>query len=269
MGPITPALVPLDSGGFQAPGVEDFKLPPIFGNVSWLQWLDKPMFQAIISVILILAFWVWVSSKRNMVPGKAQFIGEYAYSFVRNSSARDVIGHDFKKYVPYLVALFSFVLVNNLFGIFPLLLFPTASHVGWAYGLAALSWVIYNVVGIIKHGPLGYLKLTVMPAGVPVWMYPLVIPIEFLSNIIVRPITLSLRLFANMFAGHLLVLVFILGGEYLILHTDSIFNSVVGGVSLLFSLAIFLLELVVQALQAYIFTILTAQYISSSVAEAH
>ena len=203
------------------------------------------------------------------MPSKGQFIGESAYMFVRNTIARDTIGHDFKKWVPLLIALFSFVLVNNLWGVFPLFLLPTASHVGWAYGLAGLVWVVYNGIGVAKFGPLGYIKHVTVPPGVPVWMYPLIIPLEFLSNIIVRPATLSLRLFANMFAGHLLVLVFVLGGEYLLLESEPIFNKVAGVVSLLFSLVIFGLEIFVQSLQAYIFTMLTAQYISSASAEEH
>ena len=80
-----------------------------------------------------------------------------------------------------------------------------------------MVWVLYNGVGIAKHGFFGYLKNTALPAGVPVFMWWLIIPLEFFSNIIVRPITLALRLFANMFAGHLLVLVFVLGGEFLVL----------------------------------------------------
>jgi F-type H+-transporting ATPase subunit a len=161
------------------------------------------------------------------------------------------------------------VLVNNLWGVFPLFLLPTASHVGWAYGLAILVWVIYNAVGFSKHGFLGYIKHTVLPPGVPKAMWPLIIPLEFISNIIVRPVTLSLRLFANMLAGHLLVLLFVLGGEYLLIESRPIFNKVAGVVSLLFSLVIFGLEIFVQSLQAYIFTVLTAQYISTAAAEEH
>jgi F-type H+-transporting ATPase subunit a len=257
---------PIPMEGFESPGTHNFHFPPIFQGIPWL---DKPMFQAIVSVILILAFWLWMAGKQEMVPGKAQFVGESAYFFVRNSLGRDIIGHEYRRFLPYLIALFSFVLVNNLFGVFPLLLLPTASHVGWAYGLALVTWVLYNAVGFGKHGFLGYLKLTVMPPGVPAWMYPLVIPIEFVSNILVRPITLSLRLFANMFAGHLLVLVFVLGGEYLLLHSATLFNNIAGAASLIFSLAIFGLEIVVQSLQAYIFTVLTAQYVSSSLADEH
>jgi F-type H+-transporting ATPase subunit a len=257
-------LTPLE--GYEPPGVESFHLPPI---VEGLPWLDKYMLQGLLSVLLIMAFWVIMARKTALVPSKGQFLGETAYMFVRNSIARDTIGHDFRRYVPLLIALFSFILVNNLWGIFPLTLLPTTAHVGWAYGLAGLVWVTYNGVGIRKWGGIGYLKHVTIPPGVPTWMYPLVIPLEFLSNIIVRPVTLSLRLFANMFAGHLLVLVFVLGGEYLLLHSESLVNKVAGVAALLFSLAIFGLELFVQCLQAYIFTMLTAQYISSATAEEH
>jgi F-type H+-transporting ATPase subunit a len=256
-------LVPLE--GFEAPGVQSFDLPGLFGQ----EWLNKYLLQATLAVVVIFVFWRVMSRKTALVPSKGQFIGESAYMFVRNSIARDVIGHDFKRWVPLLIALFSFVLVNNLFGVFPLTLMPTTAHVGWAYGLAGLVWLIYNGIGIGKWGFFGYLKHVTVPPGVPVWMFPLIIPLEFLSNVIVRPATLSLRLFANMFAGHLLVLVFVLGGEYLLLHTESAFNKVAGVVSLLFSLVIFALEIFVQSLQAYIFTMLTAQYISSATAEEH
>ena len=258
------SLMPLET--FEPPGVHSFDYPPIIPGV---EWFDKFIFQAILAVIVILAFWLIMARKQAMVPSKGQFIGETAYFFIRNTIARDMIGHDYRKYLPLIIALFSFVLVNNLWGVFPLLLLPTPAHVGWAYGLALLVWVIYNGVGIRKFGLGGYLKNTTLPAGVPKAMWPLIIPLEFLSNIIIRPLTLSLRLFANMFAGHLLVLVFVLGGEFLVLHSDSIVNNVAGVVAWIFSMAIFTLEIFVQSLQAFIFALLTAQYISSAAAEEH
>jgi F-type H+-transporting ATPase subunit a len=258
------SLMPLE--GFEPPGVHSFDYPPIIPGV---EWFDKFIFQAILAVIIILAFWLIMARKQAMVPSKGQFLGETAYFFIRNTIARDMIGHDYRKYLPLIIALFSFVLVNNLWGVFPLLLLPTPAHVGWAYGLALLVWVIYNGVGIRKFGPLGYLKNTTLPAGVPKAMWPLIIPLEFLSNIIIRPLTLSLRLFANMFAGHLLILVFVLGGEFLVFHSDKIANNVAGVVAWIFSMAIFTLEIFVQSLQAFIFALLTAQYISSAAAEEH
>ena len=228
------------------------------------------MLMAAVAVILVMIFWLVMARKNRLVPSKGQFIGETAYFFIRNSIARDKIGHDFRKYLPFLIALFSFILVNNLWGIFPLHAAadrrPTsAGRTGWP----CMVWVLYNAVGIAKHGPFGYLKNTTLPAGVPRLMWPIIIPLEFFSNIIVRPITLSLRLFANMFAGHLLVLVFVLGGEFLLLHSDSIVNKLAGVVAWIFSMAIFALEIFVQSLQAFIFTVLTAKYISSAAAEEH
>ena len=114
-----------------------------------------------------------------------------------------------------------------------------------------------------------YFKDAAVPPGVPIGALVLVTPIELLQVFIIRPFTLAVRLFANMFAGHLLVLVFVLGGEYLLLHSEPIVNKVAGVASLLFSMAIFGLEIFVQILQAYIFTVLTAQYISSATAEEH
>ena len=227
-------------------------------------------FQAIVSVILILAFWLIMARKNAMVPSKGQYIGETAYFFVRNTIARDMIGHDFRRYLPLLIALFSFVLVNNLFGRLPA---HSAAHPvprrlavrPGPPGLGDLQRGRHRQVSVSS----AISRTPRCPSGVPAFMWPLIIPLEFVSNIIVRPITLSLRLFANMFAGHLLVLVFVLGGEYLLLHSETIINKTAGVVALIFSMAIFGLEIFVQSLQAFIFTVLTAQYISSAAAEEH
>ncbi|MGH6927997.1 MAG: F0F1 ATP synthase subunit A, partial [Dongiaceae bacterium] len=205
-----------------------------------------------------------------VVPSRAQFAGEQAYNFVRNSIARDIIGsHDFMKYVPYLVALFFFILVNNYFAVIPFVQYPTLSSVGFVYGLAALTWIIYNGVGVRRHGFLGYLKHQSMPPGIKGAVLLLIVPLEFMSNILVRPITLSLRLWANLFAGHILLLLFAIGGEYLILHSDKAAYIPVGVLSLLLGLAVGFLELLVLFLQAYVFTLLTAMYISGALAEEH
>ncbi|WP_375433167.1 F0F1 ATP synthase subunit A [uncultured Friedmanniella sp.] len=257
-------LIPME--GYTPPSTESFEFPALFPG---LPWFDRYLLQAVVGFGLVLVFWLVMARKRALVPSKGQFVGEAAYMFLRNSVGRDMIGHDYRKYLPFLIALFSFILVNNLWGIFPLTLLPTASHVGWAYGLTGMVWILYNAIGIKKFGLGGYLQRATIPSGVPGWMLPLIIPLEFLSNILVRPLTLSLRLFANMFAGHLLVLVFVLGGEYLVLESEPLVNKVAGFASWIFSMAIFGLELFVQILQAYIFTVLTAQYISSATAEEH
>jgi F-type H+-transporting ATPase subunit a len=253
--------------GFVAPGPNSFDLPAVFpvGSVG----VTKPMLQLVLAAVLVFGFFYIAARQRSMVPGKLQFVGESAYGFVRNSIARDIIGsRDFIRYVPYLLALFFFILLNNFFGSIPFIQFPTFSRAGMVYGLAALSWIIYNVAGIRRHGFLGYLKLQTVPAGINGAMLILLIPLEFLSNIVVRPVTLALRLFANMLAGHLLILLFALGGEYLLVHGAGLVKPV-GILAWLLFIAISFLELLVQFLQAYVFVLLNAMYISGALAEEH
>lgn len=260
------SMIALETGGYTPPGVEDFVFDG--GFIPGVEWVNKTFVQAVISAVLILVFWLLAARKLRMVPGKGQFFNEYIYDFIRNGVARDILGHDYRRYLPYLLGLFSFVLVNNLFGLIPIFMFPTFSNIGYAWGLALLSWLIYNVAGVARHGG-RYFKNMLIPAGVPWWLYPIIVPIEALSNFIVRPLTLGLRLFGNLFAGHLVVLVFVVGGSYLLTQSSNVFYQVAGGVSLLFSFGIFALELLVSSLQAYIFTVLTAQYVASSLAEEH
>lgn len=259
-------LVPLESDGYTPPGVNDFKFDG--GFIPGVDWVNKPMVQAVIGALLVIGLWWWASRRLKVVPGKGQFFAEQVYDFVRNSIARDVLGHDYRKYLPYLLGLFSFVAVNNLFGEFFYFMFPTFSNVGYAYGLAILTWLIYIGAGFRKHG-ISYLRKSLIPEGVPVYLYWLIIPLEFLSNFITRPITLALRLFANLFAGHLVILVFVVGGAYLLTMENNIGYNVAGGISIIFSFAIFALEIFIGLLQAYIFTVLTAQYVSSSIADEH
>jgi F-type H+-transporting ATPase subunit a len=262
--------------GFTPPGPGDFNLPPVgpdrtfeFLGETMYMGVTKPMLQLALSVVLVFAFLYYSIRRQAMVPSRFQFVGEASYNFVRNGLARDIIGSaDFMRFVPYLVALFFFILFNNYMGMFPGLQFPTFSRVGIAYSLAILSWVVYNAVGIKRHGFGRYLKLQTVPGGVKGPILALLIPLEFFSNIIVRPVTLALRLFANMFAGHMLLILFALGGEYLLLHTSGI-TPVAGVLSFVMFMAVSVLELLVMALQAYVFVLLTAMYISSSLVEEH
>lgn len=251
-------------GGFIAPGAESFLLPPFVAGIT------KPMALLVFAGMIVAVFFVVAMRPAAVVPGRLQYTAEMAYGFVRNSIARDMIGsRDYLRFVPYLVALFFFILVNNVFGIIPFIQFPSFSHAGFVYPLAALTWIIYNGVGIGRHGFFGYLKHVSYIPGLPVWIYPMIIPLEFASNVLVRPFTLALRLFANMFAGHLVLLLFALGGEYLLLHSDVIGFKPVGILAMAMGMVLHLLELLIQVLQAYIFTLLTANYIAGAVAEEH
>ena len=261
---------------FVPPGPADFDLPPVgpsstfelFGQ-SFFLGATKPMLQIVLAAVLVFGFFYVATRQRSMVPGRLQYVAETGYGFVRNSMGRDIIGsRDFMTYVPYLFALFFFVLVNNLFATIPFIQFPTFSRSGMVYGLALLSWIIYNVAGMRRHGVGGYFKLQSVPAGVKGPILLLIVPLEFMSNILVRPVTLALRLFANMFAGHLLLILFALGGEYLFVHGSALIKPV-GLLAWVLFIAIAFLEMLIQFLQAYVFVLLNAMYISGAVADEH
>jgi F-type H+-transporting ATPase subunit a len=259
--------------GFHAPGPIEFFLPDFSGNKfnsdSYMPWLTKPAVLLLLGAVLAFAFLGSTSRRRELVPSRWQYLGEQSYNLVRNGMGRDVIGADFLRWVPLLVSLFFFIIINNFFGIVPVLQFPTFSRVNYAFGLAALVWIIYNAVGIVDKGFFGYLKFVTTPSGVPKWLLPLIIPLELLSNVIVRPITLSLRLFANMFAGHLLIVLFSTGGAYLLVDATGPIVKPAGVFAFALGIAIGFLEVIVATLQAYVFTLLTASYIAGAQAKEH
>ena len=264
-------IIPMEGGesgdSHWPPGVHSFDARPLFPDAG-IDWFTNHIFQAILGAILVIVVWWWLARDHKAVPGKRQFVGEQLYNLVRNGIARDVLGHEYRRFLPLLLALFSFILINNLFGQFFVFMLPTFSAIGFPYALALIVWIVYNAVGISKWGFFGYVKRMVLPPGVPWFMWPILIPLEFLSNFIVRPVTLALRLFANLFAGHLLVIVFVVGGTMLVQSANAGY-MVAGVASWAMSGAIFALELFVGCLHAYIFTVLTAQYISSALAEEH
>lgn len=252
------------SGEFEPPSAADFQFAPIFGDSILF---SKPVFLVALSVILIASFFIISARKAAVVPSRLQFAGEGVYSFVRNSIGQDVIGPEFMRFVPFLFTLFTFVLCNNLFGIIPFLQFPSMSRIGFPIALAVFTYVVYHYVGIKHHGLKKYVKDICFMPGVPKWIYIILTPVEFATYFIVRPATLSLRLFANMFAGHLLLLVFTLGGEHLLAST--IFLKILSIFSFGFAVGLSFFEFGIECLQAYIFTLLTALYIAGALADEH
>ena len=255
-------------GGFEAPGTEDFYWPVIGGDSSWA--ITRPALVMAVSVALLAWFFVTVAGRLTIVPSKRQWMAEQAYGFVRNSIARDVIGaKDFRQFVPLLFTLFTLILFNNVMGVMPFVQFPTFSRIAFPIVLTLVVYVVYHTVAIRRnHGVIGYLK-SLVPPGLPLWLRPIMFFLEVLTYFIIRPLTLALRLFGNMLAGHLMLLVFILGGEYLLLHGSSIFIQLSGILGLAFGVVMTFFELLVQFLQAFIFTLLTALYISDAVSEQH
>lgn len=260
-------LANVASAGFTPPSISDAHLPEILPwGAEYGTGFGKQMLMVILSVVLISAFFMLAMRKPKLVPGKAQWIAESGYSFVRNSIARDILGEkDFKAWVPLLFGLFFFVLVNNIFGAIPLLQLPSFSHAGAAYTLALIVYVIWIGVGIRHHGP-KYFKLAVVPSGVPGWILPLLVPLEIISNFIVRPLTHSLRLMATMLAGHMIVMLAGTGAAYLIMESGSLFLQGAGVLAIIGSVALYFLELLIMYLQAFVFTLLTAIYVQGAIA---
>jgi len=253
-----------NGGGFVPPSTADFNLPPVFGNN---QYTTKPILLVFLSVIVISIFFILSARKAATVPSRLQFAGESIYGFVRDGLAKEIIGHDFMKFVPLLFSLFTFILTNNVFGIVPLLQFPSMSHVAFPYVLALFPFIVFHWVGIRKQGLVKYLKGIAFMPGVPAFAYVLLTPIEIATYFITRPLTLSLRLFANMFAGHLLLLVFIMGGDHLIRGVIGL--KLVAPFSFTLAIVMTFFEFMVQCLQAYIFTLLTALYIGGALSDEH
>ena len=250
---------------FHAPGPGDFEFPPLFGEGTFF---TKPMLIIVLGTLAVGALFYLASRRATLVPAKAQFAGESVYGFVRNSIVGDTIGREGRRFVPYLTTLFCFLVVLNVAGIVPILQLPATSKIGIPLFLALISWGIFNYVGIRKHGFVGYFKAMMFPPGLPKPIYVLLAPLEFLSTVIIRPITLTLRLTLNMFAGHLVLLLTVLGGEYLLVEKGGAL-AVLSVVPFFFSIVLTFFEAFVQVLQAYVFVLLSALYIAGALAGVH
>jgi F-type H+-transporting ATPase subunit a len=223
----------------------------------------------VLATVAVALFFYLAARRAATVPGKTQFMGESVYGFVRNGIALDSMGREGLRFVPYLATLFAFIVTLNIAGIIPFLQFPATSRIAIPLFLAVISWVIFNTIGIRKFGFVGYFKQMMFPPGIPWPVYILLAPIELLSTVLIRPLTLTLRLTFNMFAGHLVLLLFILGGEFLLFEKGGLVGIAAGSVSILGSIVLTFFEGFVQILQAYVFVLLTALYIGGAMSEEH
>ncbi|MGN6792190.1 MAG: F0F1 ATP synthase subunit A [Streptosporangiaceae bacterium] len=255
----------LNSGcGYPAPGYpKSFLYGPIFQIGSFT--FNKPMLLALICAAIVIAFFWAAFATPKLVPRGVQNIGELGILFVRDQILRPMMGKRGDGFLPFLVSLFFFIWIMNIMEIIPVAQFPANSEFAFPAALMLMVYGTYNYLGIKHQGFLGYFK-NMIPKGVPPGILAILAPVEILQYIIVRPFTLAVRLFANMFAGHILLLVFTLATWYLLTL----------GIGLLWSATSFVLtvvltafELLIQALQAYIFTILTAQYIGGALVPEH
>ena len=224
--------------------------------------LTQYIFYMIVACIITCVIVLVVARKLTLIP-KNKFVNivEYGYQFVRNDMGEGVIGHGFKKHVPFLATLFFFILISNFIGLIPGAKTATGSlSVTWA--LATISFVYFNVWGIKAHGGIGYLK-SFAPSGLPIVMVPIIWFLEVLSTII-RWLTLAVRLYGNMFAGHMVLGIFALASSVFLIAGIQSFDVVSGVLTIpwfLLLIVMYALETLVAFLQAYVFTVLSSVYI--------
>lgn len=247
------------------PKVEDFYLPGLF---HLYPWITKFTILVWLAVAVIIVFFLTTYRNPQIVPTKMQWIAESIYGFARNNVSVEMIGQEGFRFAPYLASLFCFLLVTNLFGIVPFIQISPNSHIAFPALLAVISWIMYMYVGARKHGVAAYLKMHLFPPNVPPLMYILITPLEFLSTFVLRPFTLALRLFANMFAGHVILLVFTLGG-FVLLGSSTWYIRPISLVSWGMAIALTFFEALIAVLQAYVFILLTSSYVQGSLADDH
>jgi F-type H+-transporting ATPase subunit a len=241
------------------------EFPPINEVIRWRDLFpsfNKVAIIACLAVVIGLVIYVIAARRDPLVaPKGVRNLAEVGVEFIEDQIVMQTIGRDGLGWTPFLLTLFIFVYLCNLPGVIPILQFPATARMAIPFFLAMLVWLIYNTVGF-KHNGLKYLTGMLWPRTVPVAMRPLVGLIEFLSNIILRPFSLAVRLFANMLAGHMLLVTFaLLANALLFAETKQLLLKPLTILPIFMLLFLTAFEILVGLLQAYIFTILTGVYI--------
>ncbi|MFD9369097.1 F0F1 ATP synthase subunit A [Streptomyces sp. NPDC060020] len=255
-----------DGCGFPAPGLHSFLFQPIFGDADSNLYFNKTMLLALLGSVIIVGFFWMAFRKPKVVPGKLQMVAEAGYDFVRRGIVYETLGKkEGEKYVPFMVSLFFLVWILNVWSIVPLAQFPVTSIISYPAILALIVYVIWMSVTFKRHGFVGGFKnLTGYDKSLGA-VLPMVMVIEFFSNVLVRPFTHAVRLFANMFAGHTLLLLFTIASWYLLNGIGIAY----AGVSFVMVLVMTAFELFIQAVQAYVFVLLACSFIQGALAEHH
>jgi F-type H+-transporting ATPase subunit a len=241
-----------------------FEWPDILFNGTWYA-LNKTSLIYLAAVVITSAIFLSAGRKKtSLVPVGVQHVAEAGVNFIEESVVMETIGPEGKKYMPFLTTMFFFILFSNIFEVIPGIQFPANSRMAVPITLALVVWLIYNFVGIRSQGLVGYFKNSLFPPGVPKALYLIVTPIELVSTFVVRPFSLAIRLWANMVAGHLLLVTFAI-------LTAALWDATYVGAVAPFAMLVLMtgFEILVSVLQAFIFTILTAVYIGGSLHPAH
>lgn len=257
-----------EGGGFEPPSIADF-FPPIVLFAGTPFAMNRVMIIRFLVLVALVLFIVLGTRRLRVVPGRLQQVVELPFLFVRNNIAEDILGHrDGQRYLPLLTTIFFTVLGMNVTSVIPFLNISGTSVIGLPMLFAVIVWFVFVYAGLRKH-PGTFLKNSLFPPGIPLPLYIIVTPIELVSTFILRPITLTLRLTMNMLVGHLLLVLFFSATWFFFFQQGPNLATVFGVGTFLFGFAFTLFEIFVAALQAYIFTLLTAVYIQLSLAEEH
>jgi F-type H+-transporting ATPase subunit a len=248
--------------GFPAPGLGDFDYKTLFTIGAW--HVTKPELLAMLCGLIVIVFF-WVAfAKPKMIPGKMQSLGEIAVLGVRDQIVRPQLGKKGDKYLPYMTAMFFWIALCNLMELIPVLQFPAMSRIGFVLPMVVVMYVLYWYTGFKTKGFFGYFRSWIPEA--PLFVLQLLIVIEVFKYVIIQPATLCIRLFANMFAGHLLLAIFMVATWYLASASIGLLYAA-GSLAMVFF--VFLLELLVDILQAFIFTTLISSYLADSLEYGH
>ncbi|HEY0186400.1 MAG TPA: F0F1 ATP synthase subunit A [Cellulomonas sp.] len=264
---ILPLAAEGDSG-FHKPSISEFFPDPILfeGTIFEINRLQIVRF---VAVAVLLTLVVIAARRAKLVPTRGQNVMEFLLDFVRVNVAEDILGKEMgRRYVPLLTTMFFAILAFNITGVVPGLNIAGTSLIGLPVMLALWVYVTYLAAGVRAHGFGGFLRTSLFPAGVPWPMYILLTPVEILQVFILRPATLAIRLMANMVAGHLMLILCFAATQFLLFDASAGLKPF-GVLTALGGAAIYLFEIFVAALQAYIFVVLAAVYINLSVEKEH
>jgi F-type H+-transporting ATPase subunit a len=257
-------------GGFYGPSLDEFYPEAVLFAGTPFE-LNRIMLIRLL-VVAALLIWLLVSTSRfKLVPGRGQVITEYLLGFVRNNIVVSTLGErDGRRFMPVLMTIFFVTLGMNITGVIPFLNIAGTSLIGLPLVMALVAWVLFVYAGVKKNG-LRYFKSALVPSGVPWPLLIIVTPIELLSTFILRPVTLTLRLLMNMVAGHLLLVLCFSATQFFFFTVlaDGNLLGLLGAGTLAFGFIFTLFEVFVAALQAYVFTFLSAVYIQLSLADDH
>lgn len=247
---------------------ELFVFPHLFGTQ-----INRTVVLTFVAALVVMGLIYFAYRRREPIPTKFGAAIEGLVGMVRNDIAIGVIGPDGARYFPYLLSLFMFLLVGNLFEITPFVNFPITSRMALPLFLALLTYVIFVFVGFRQSG-LRYVGDLLWPPGVPTALKPLVGIIELVNVFAVRPFSHAVRLFANMAAGHVMLSLLLVTGWVFSLNLIVNFGEIgakgfAGPAWFAFGIAIYVFEIIVAVVQAYIFTLLAAVYIQSSLHPEH